>query len=335
MVAAQRLVNEGDRAMEEVESQGQMVDALPRGFDSLVRGAFDVHMHGQPDLSAALENRGPDLGAARLAHSYGMRGWVLKSHLFPTMDRARALNESLGDIDFTVLGSITLNPPAGGVSSTVVDFAAAHGARVVFLPTWSAAADVERGGYITTLLERVSSSFAEYSKATSQNIADANGRLTGAAVDVVEACRSHGLVLATGHISLAESLAIERLCAEVTVPLMITHPSHFTQDVGVLREFTELGAYVEFSGAPLLHPRGHERVLDVFEKIQALGAERVILSSDVFSRWVPPEPECLRILAEQLFYLGCSRADLRRMLVENPHNLLGLPVPALPPEATP
>ncbi len=323
--------------MDDDQTDGTFEDALPPGFDTLLRGAFDVHMHGQPDLSAAFQNRGSDLGVARLAHRYGLRGWVLKSHLWPTMDRARALNEQLRDIDFTVLGSITLNPPAGGISPTVVDFAAAHGARVVFLPTWSAQADVERGGYISTLLGRVSGTFPEYSRASSQTVVDRNGALTPAARDVIHACKDLGLVLATGHLALKESLAVVELATELGVPVMITHPSHFTTDAELLREFTTQGAFVEFTGAPLLHPLGHERVRDVFEMIQVLGPDQVILSSDVFSRWVPPEPECLRILAEQLTYLGSSRTALRRMLVENPHRLLGLPVPAetFPADAVP
>ena len=95
-----------------------------------------------PTWRPACSNRGDDLAVLRLARAYGIRGWVLKSHLWLTTDRAAALQRAARDLGFTVYGSITLNPPMGGVSAAAVELAAAHGARVVFLPTWGAAADV-------------------------------------------------------------------------------------------------------------------------------------------------------------------------------------------------
>ena len=89
--------------------------AQPEAFDQLLRGAIDVHVHGQPDLSAGLPNRGADVEVARLAHAYGISGWVLKSHLWATMDRARSVQQAMAETTFTVYGSITLNPPVGGL----------------------------------------------------------------------------------------------------------------------------------------------------------------------------------------------------------------------------
>src|SRR3954463_4737485 len=70
------------------------VTALPDGFDRLLRDAVDVHVHGQPDLSAAFPNRGDDLAVIRLAHAYGITGWVLKSHLWITTDRGARLRQA-------------------------------------------------------------------------------------------------------------------------------------------------------------------------------------------------------------------------------------------------
>jgi hypothetical protein len=50
-----------------------------------------------------------------------------------------------------------------------------------------------------------------------------------------------------------------------------------------------------------------------------------VLTTDIFSRWVPPEPECFRMFTEQLSYLGIPPDDIRRMLVSNPRRFLGLP----------
>jgi len=297
--------------------------ALPDGFDRLLRGAIDVHVHGQPDLSTGLPNRGDDVEVARLAQAYGISGWVLKSHLWSTMDRARSIQQAVPA--FTVHGSITLNPPAGGLEPTVVELAAAHGARVVFLPTWGAAADLARDGYIAKLLGRISPSFDEYHARNAISLCESNGALSGRARAVVDACRALDLALATGHASLEESRAVAAYCAEVGQRLLVTHPLHYAKDPADLRELADLGAYLEFSNAPLVHPDGHLSIRDVHEALTEVGPQRAILSTDVFSRWVPPEPECLRMFVEQLAYLGWTTEHLATMASTNPRAFLGVP----------
>jgi uncharacterized protein DUF6282 len=265
-----------DALREGLEARPEGLEVLPEGFAALLEGSVDVHVHGQPDLATALRNRGDDLAVIRMARRYGISGWVLKSHLWITTDRAALLQRQAAGLGFTVYGSITLNPPMGGVSATAVELAAAHGARVVFLPTWGAAADVRRGGYIAGLLGQLSPSFPGY-----------------------------------------------------VVRLLITHPLHYTQDPGELRRFAEQGAFVEFAGAPLLHPDSHLSIRDVHAAMSALGPDRVILSTDAFSRWAPPEPECLRMFTEQLAYLGWQPPQLQQMTVGNPRAFLGV-APAVP-----
>lgn len=299
-----------------------MDHALPDDFDALLRGAIDLHVHGRPDLAATLRNRGSDLETARLAQRYGMAGWVLKSHLWVTTDRAATLNEALDG--FAVYGSITLNPPTGGLEPAAVELAAAHGARVVFLPTWGSAADVARGGYISTLLARIAPSFVDYAARCAITLLGKDGTLSPRAREVIDACKAANLSLATGHASLAESRAVAAYCAEIGQRLLITHPLHYVERPKELREFTEMGAYVEFAAAPLLHPDGHLTVRDVHAALAEIGTGRAVLTSDVFSRWAPPAPECLRMFAEQLAYLGWEPERLRAMLVDNPRSYLGI-----------
>ncbi|MCO8276722.1 DUF6282 family protein [Actinoplanes sp. TRM 88003] len=306
-------------------SDQQLATAQPEDFGRLLRGAIDLHVHGRPDLSPGLPNRGSDLEVARLAHAYGLAGWVLKSHLWATTDRARALREALADEGFTVHGSVTLNPPVGGLEPAVVELAAAHGARVVFLPTWGNATDVGRGGYISTLLGRIAPSFGEYADRTAISLCEADGRLTGRARAVIDACRGLGLALATGHASVEESRAVAAYCAGIGQRLLVTHPLHYTTDPSMLREFTAMGAYLEFCNAPLVHPDAHLTVRDVHEALTAVGAEHAVLTTDVFSRWVPPEPECLRMFVEQLAYLGWSDDQIATMVSTNPRTFLGEP----------
>lgn len=297
---------------------------LPKAFESLLRGAIDLHVHGQPDLTTALNNRGSDLEVALLAKDYAMAGWVLKSHLWPTMDRANLLHDQLSDSGFSVWGSITLNPPVGGLEPAAVEMAAAHRAKIVFLPTWGSAADVARDGYISMLLRRYCPHFEDYVGRSALSVTDSAGRLTGRALEVIDTCKGLDVCIATGHVSLAESRAVADRCAEIGQRLLITHPLHYMQSPSELDYFVERGAFIEFNNAPLLHPDGHHHIRDVHEAMLAIGPESVVLTTDIFSRWVPPEPECLRMFVEQLAYLGWSAEDIHSMVVANPRAYLGL-----------
>jgi len=297
---------------------------LPHDHARLTRGAVDLHVHGQPDLSRALENRGDDLATARLAVEYGMRAWVLKSHVWPTTDRAAAIQRAFDPEEFQVFGSITLNPPAGGLSPASVDLAAAHGARMVFLPTWSAAADVARHGYISQLLEGIIGHFTEFSTGSALSVLDGAGRLTADVRSIISICRDNDMTIGTGHVSLRESLAIARHCAERGVRLVVNHPLHYAESVAELRELADLGAFIEFSAGPLLHPEATSSVRDVHAAITGLGTGQVVLTSDAFSRWAPAQPEALRIMLEQLAYLGSTADEIATMAVQNPGRAIGI-----------
>jgi hypothetical protein len=187
---------------------------------------------------------------------------------------------------------------------------------------------VARGGYIPGRLTLAAPSFPPYASANAISLTDGNGTLTGAVRDVLDACGALDLSVATGHAGLDESRAVAEYCADAGVRVLITHPLHYINKPRQLAEFTQLGAFVEFCNAPLLHPDGHLNIRDVYAALEAIGPQQSVLTTDIFSRWVPPEPECLRMFAEQLSYLGMSAPDIAYMLVTNPRRFLVLTVSA-------
>ena len=152
-----------------------------------------------------------------------------------------------------------------------------------------AAADAERGGYITTLLRRLAPSVDAFVGSRAVSVVDGDGRLTGAAREALDACAALGLSVGTGHVGLDESTAVVEHCAAIGHHrVLVTHPLHYVDSPAELRRFTDAGALVELAAAPLLHPDGHLHVRDLARTVDVLGPEQLVLSSDVFSRWVPP-----------------------------------------------
>src|SRR5207344_3334391 len=109
------------------------VEAMPAVSErarTLLRGAFDTHVHIAPDVVA---RRIDDLTLARRFSELGLAGFQLKSHYTSTAERAAVVRAAVPGVD--VLGAISLNRAVGGMNAVAVEIAAREGARTVWLPT--------------------------------------------------------------------------------------------------------------------------------------------------------------------------------------------------------
>jgi hypothetical protein len=294
--------------------------------EPILRGALDLHVHGYPDAGLSWRQRQDDLTLARAASASGMAGIVLKSHFWPTMDRAQILNSVLDDPSFTVHSSITLNPLIGGVQATTVEAAAGHGARVVFMPTWGSRNDHGHGGVVRrAIIDREFPSFGTYLDRHAVRIVDDSGRLDPRAADVVRVCHERDLVLSTGHLSVDESLRLAELGADLGYRrLVFSHPfsSSIAASADAIDEMAGLGATVEMTAVLTMMARPPVGVEAMYDTIQRIGAARVVISSDVYFDWCPPHVDMLRMTIGQLRTLGMTEPDLRAVFADNPSRLL-------------
>ena len=163
---------------------------------------------------------------------------VLKAHEGSTVERATLAG---GD----TFGGVVLNSPVGGANPDTVQVAARLGGRVVWMPTVSArthkagAASPELAvhrGFELGLVEVIT-----------------DGRLRPEWFDVLDAVAQHDLLLASGHLSAAETVtAFTEARRRGVQRLLVNHPmmaflGWTGQAAAVLRE---LGAYLELGILP-------------------------------------------------------------------------------------
>src|ERR1700726_1943971 len=89
-----------------------------------IRGGYDLQVHVAPDVIA---RRIDDLDLAREFLAHGLRGFVLKSHYFPTAERAKVVTRAVPGI--AAFGAITLNHSVGGLNPVAVELAGRPGDR--------------------------------------------------------------------------------------------------------------------------------------------------------------------------------------------------------------
>lgn len=289
----------------------------------LLRGAIDMHYHHYPEISLELKSRVEDIEAMTRARDSGVRAIVLKNHFWPTTSWAYYLQQIVPGI--LIYSSISLNISVGGPSAWVVEIAARQGAKVVWMPTWSAARSASRIGFTSfmkTWFPRITPALG-----IGLTVLDSSGQLLSEIKDIIKLSKELKLVISTGHLSPQESLAIaaeaERIGFE---KLIMCHPvsANIAATLEEMKEMARRGAYIELDATQAI---SHRLIDKQLEALGEIGPEHCILSSDSFGDWPPPAPEYLRMYIGLLKLYGTvSDEAIVQMVSQNPARLLDLPL---------
>jgi hypothetical protein len=289
----------------------------------LIAGAVDLHVHSYPELGLDVKAATDDVNAVRIAASYGLAGLVFKSISFPTTATAYYIGRQVPGIN--VYGSITLNAPVGGLAPLSVEIAARQGAKVVWFPHWSAVNDQEHGGFTAHTMFPM---FPRSKAIPPIRILDAAGKLDPVVFDILDVAKQYDLIVASGHVSPTETLALFKAAKERGVrKLVFTHPLHgqINADVEAQKEAVRYGAVIEhvFLGCMPMHWR--IKPDELIAAISAVGIENIIITSDAWRDYNPPGAELLRLAALTLRAKQMSAKDIRKMICDTPRRLVGLP----------
>ncbi len=294
--------------------------------DKVLQGALDIHAHGSPEFSLKREPRVTNQEWAKLAYQSKMRGFVIKSHIWPTTGVALELGEMLPELE--IYGSITINPLIGGFNPTAIEMAAHMGAKVVWMPTWSAKNDTQKHSITIDRIKGLIETF-DFAGSTSDealSVLDEKENIRKEVLSVLNVCRKYGLSVASGHIPISHSVKLAKACAETGVKFILTHANSASVSAEIVdqKRIVELGGFIEhvMVGTMPMHGRGD--LTKVVESVNEIGAEHCVLSSDAGESWNPPAPELLRMFISSLLSLGLSEDEVYVMTHDNPASAIGV-----------
>jgi hypothetical protein len=288
--------------------------------EKLLAGAIDMHVHADPDVRPRAIN---DIDLCRRAKEVGMRAMVLKNHDFITNDRAYLVRQVVPGIE--IFGGIALNESVGGINpvavETMLQFTGAC-ARYVWLPTYQSSFEMLLKG----------------KRDAGVKVLDSAGKVLPDVRKVMKIAAKADLILGTGHISPAESLVIVRAAKEEGIgKVVVTHAmqSPFEMTVDDMKRAADMGAYIEhcylsFLMGPMApmaaYRTGRKQVtMEAFAKaINAIGAERCFISTDLGQAMNPTPADGMRDFITQLTKLGITKEQIDFMARKNPARLLGL-----------
>jgi hypothetical protein len=298
---------------------------VSRDSGALPVGALDLHCHCGPSLwQRALDSH----EAIAQATAARMAGVVLKDHHRATYIEARMLNEEARPGSARAIGSIVLNESQGGVSPAAVAVALELGARVVWMPTVSA---------------RHHQRFAASARAPivlqkSRRLADGGpfsvlvgGRLKPRVDSVLRLIAETDAVLATGHLSTTETLAIVRRARDLGVRAVVaTHPCLIVGATDAdLIALVAAGALIEIPASVLLPESSlHSlEVADVRRWAELLGIRSLLLSSDLGQVGNPLPTIGLGRAVALLRRAGFTEDEVQWLIVEGPRHVIGSVLP--------
>jgi hypothetical protein len=274
----------------------------------LLKDVMDVHVHCGPDSIARPIDA---LDLARMAKSFGMRGFVMKSHFESTAAIAYLVRKEVESIE--VFGGIALNITVGGINAQAVErmaMMAGHWGRVVWMPSFD------------------SESHVKYHREDRPYVSVARGgELLPEVKDVIGVIAKYNLVLATSHSSAEETLLLVREARRQNVKhVLVTHamiaPGHLT--IEQMMEAADTGAYIEFVYNGLVGPHREFAIHEYAQAIRLIGIADCIISSDMGQMVNPVHPQGLLRFFEALQAEGFSDSEIQRMAKDNTADLLGL-----------
>jgi hypothetical protein len=288
-----------------------------------LQGAYDLQVHVAPDV---IERRIDDVGLAQEFLARGLKGFVLKSHYFPTAERAQVVCRAVPGIQ--AFGALTLNHSIGGLNPVAIELAGRSAAKIVWMPTVDAANETAGrvGGPNTKLpfWAQIQRELAATGIAPPPlTVLDDDGSINQATRRCLELIASHDMVLATGHLGRHEIFPLVRTAREMRVrKILVTHAEFPSQNLSAEEqlELADLGAFIEHCFTTMHTGKAPWEV--VLDSIRRVGPERCVLSTDLGQTINPPVSDGFAMFAQTLLDAGFSVEEIRRMCVTNPGALI-------------
>ena len=283
-----------------------------------IAGAYDLHVHVAPDV---ISRRIDDIGLAREFLARGLKGFILKSHYLPTVERAQVVSKAVPGIQ--AFGAVTLNHSVGGLNPVVVEIAGRSGCKLVWMPTVDAeneTAGLPTGGHkkLPFWAEIQRELAAMGISPPRMRVIGEDGKLLPHTRMCMELIGKHDMIMATGHLGRDEIFALVKGAKEMHLhKVLVTHAEFPSQNLsaGEQVELADLGAVIEHCFTTTY--TGKAEWETVFENIRRTGPERCLLSTDLGQTVNPEVSEGFAMFAQYLLRAGFAASDVRRMAVTN------------------
>ena len=290
----------------------------------LLNGAVDLHCHSGPSVMPRCLNH---LEAIRDAEAVGMHAILFKDHYYSVTPIVEFLKETVRDIKITMFSGVPLNNSTGGLNPYAVEHGLQLGARMVWMPTFSAANHI-RAGHKHTILPTKSKMLPP----TALTIVTERGQLKDEVKEILDLIAAYDAVLSGGHLHVSEMWPLfEEAKARGVTRMLVNHPT-FVIDASAadVADLAGMGVWIEHSFCMFINEPYSKFFTgqDLKELITAAGVDRTILGSDLGQINNPRPVASFRSVILLCLGLGYSKEEIRKLISHNACALMGIAPPA-------
>ncbi len=286
--------------------------------EALLVGAIDLHCHSGPSVMPRCLNH---VEAIRQAEEAGLRAILFKDHYYSVTPVAALLQETMAP-KIELLSGVPLNNTTGGLNPYAVEHGFHLGARIVWMPTFSAANHIRhshRKKYLPTKREMMAP--------RALTVLDEFGALLDEVKPILDLIAEHDAILSAGHLHISEIWPLfDEAKRRGVTRLLVNHPSFL---IGAshadMTELAAMGACLEHSCCMWAGIQGRNYTAEgLDELIKAGGVDHTIIGSDLGQVGNPSPVDGFRHVIGMCIGLGYSDDDIRKMVSGNAARLAGL-----------
>lgn len=275
----------------------------------LMKDGYDLHTHSTPShANRALD----DFMLLREADRYGMAGVMIKNHYEPTAARAAIANLYAGAKKTKAFGAVVLNWPVGGLNPYAVESSLKMGAKIVWMPTKDTAHCLRHGDMKGDFFSRPGIA-----------IYDEDGKMKNSVFEIIDIVKKYDAYLATGHLSVQESVDLCKAARKRNAKMILTHPDWYRTVVPleIQIELAETDVLIEKLWQNIAE--GYISAENMAQSMQAIGFERIFMATDrgVAGREHPAEGMLLYI--EAVLRQGIKEKEIKNMICHVPKRIVG------------
>ena len=298
-------------------------------IDKIIKRSYDLHFHIGPDILPRKYN----VKQLMEAEQGKIAGIVLKSHSFPTITDIIASEGRTGIPK--LFGSVTMNYFMGGFNPSSI-YASSTMSKDFPIMVWFPTIHAEnhlRHNYSNYEIPPEWVKDPDFvprikTELKAIRVTDWNNTLFNKCIRVLKMIKKMNCIIATGHLSWEETevLAAEALKEEIKV--IVTHPNQrdIAMPLRIQKELARKGAYIEHCYIMYLDRDNEDDypLDEMADKINEVGADHCILSSDAGQIANPSSSESLKEFVKLLAKEGITKSQFEKMLIKNPEKILGI-----------
>lgn len=297
----------------------------PEEVASLLVGAIDLHCHSGPAaMPRILDHHEALMDCANAKFS----ALLYKDHFYLGVSHAMILEKLFPETGVKLFSGLALNNASGGINPHAVNHAVNIGAKIIWMPTLSAANHIEKSATEAKNFPKTAKRMLD---PIPLSALDANGKLSDATKQVLDLIAEGDIILAGGHLPASElHLVFAEAKKRGVRKMLVNHPTYVVgctdEDI---RQMVALGVYMEHSICMFVEGKSLKYGPDkLAHLIEVAGVDHTVLCSDLGLMGSPRPVDGYRMIVQQLLDLQFSHADIRKMISHNAAGLLNMAAPA-------